>query len=342
MILRDGSRRGAAAPSFSFLDPSVFPLDFSCWSASFPHAPLLLSAFVLEGGSGLLGLHRSFSRPCNFVSTRPSPLVRSPRKHPFAPKVWVFPTPVHLDPTMVLVPRQRGWNTYSYPPTNPWAGHYALTPGSPAAASWFSEHLASQAAHAHTFPSPSPSTGTTLTVPATTTNNPTQASTPPAALGLQTTSTTSPTTSLLSLPGETTSSPLVMPSPAASSSFHLTLTLPLSIPSGGGLTVSLPNVGPGSAAQPDPTAPNFSSSSGETAQPVATDGSSANPNPHPASSRMSKGEIAAIALGIVSALGLCGLAYFLRRQRKGRRRDSTFIQYRTSPFPFPALLSSGG
>ncbi|KAI1788032.1 hypothetical protein LXA43DRAFT_670238 [Ganoderma leucocontextum] len=106
-------------------------------------------------------------------------------------------------------------------------------------------------------------------------------------------------------------------------------------------TVSLP--GSNSTARPtatgsSSTARPTSTGSSSTAQPIVTGSSSnAGSSASPAAHRVGKGEIAAIVLGIVLALGLCGLLCYLRRRRGARRRDSSFIQY---PFSSDATATA--
>ncbi|KAM5545304.1 hypothetical protein V8D89_000917 [Ganoderma adspersum] len=239
---------------------------------------------------------------------------------------------------MIHVRRQGRWNTYGY--TNPWAAHF--TSGD-ARESFFSEHFATESTQTSQEPtSTSVSTTATATVvpvaAAKTSDSPTQAptNTEPVAVETKTAITTSLTLFPLSLSGGSTSRSTSSHEAAHSSGGSApSVLIPMS---SGGLTVSLPDSG--TAAQPtasdaiSTTQPTASESS-STAQSVAT-GSGTNSNSSQVARRMGNGEIAAIALGLVFALGLGVLAYFLCKRRAARRRDSTFIQY-----PFSSDAATG-
>ncbi|KAI1784634.1 hypothetical protein LXA43DRAFT_1101133 [Ganoderma leucocontextum] len=228
---------------------------------------------------------------------------------------------------MVVVHRQWRWGTYGH--TNPWAGLYT----SGISESFFSEHLAtlaSETTQMHTATSIS-TTAAQHAAAQSTTDTPTQRQTSTGPVAMQTAvntrTTTSPTAFVLSLAGETASRS-ASDHGATHSSGGSASGVFISLSSGGlGLTVSLPGLS--STAQP--TAAGSSS----TAQPIAT-GSSGNAN-SPAARWIGKGEIAAIVLVIVFALGLGGVLYYVWRRKAGRRRDSTFIQY---PFSSDAATAT--
>ena len=232
---------------------------------------------------------------------------------------------------MVLAHREWRWNTYGH--SNPWAAHF--TSGD-ARESFFSEHFAttpSETTQTHT--SSSVTTSTAVVVPvaaAETTNSPTQAQTSTAPAAEQTTTepvTTSPTILPLSLSVKSTSSS-ASERRSTLSSGKSTGSISTSMSSGGLPSASLPALG----SKGQPTA----SDSSPPSQSVAV-GSSGNPSPSSGGHGIGKGEIAGIVLGIVFALGLGGLAYMLWKRRTARRRDSTFIQYRTPPcFPSSDLV----